>query len=133
MISKQYIERLLQSIDIVDVVSQFVELKKSGKNYTGLCPFHEEKSPSFGVIPDKQFYNCFGCGASGDAIDFLKGHGHSFKSAVDLLSSMAGLTPEKDSRVVVPRKIKEDLQMDKIILLMAKEKPPVTYADKQRI
>ena len=46
MISKQYIERLLQSIDIVDVVSQFVELKKSGKNYTGLCPFHEEKSPS---------------------------------------------------------------------------------------
>src|ERR1043165_2355238 len=62
---------LLNRVDIVDVVSRYVQLKKGGANYQGLCPFHTEKSPSFTVSPAKQFYHCFGCGAHGNAIGFM--------------------------------------------------------------
>lgn len=70
-VSKNFIEDLRNSIDIVDLVSDYVTLKKAGKNYKGLCPFHQEKTPSFTVSPEKQFYHCFGCGAGGDAFSFL--------------------------------------------------------------
>lgn len=69
--------------DIVSVISGHIELKKTGKNYSACCPFHNEKSPSFSVAPDKQFYYCFGCGASGDAVKFVMDHtGADFREAV---------------------------------------------------
>ena len=66
------IEEIKANTDIVEVVSQYVSLKRKGRNYFGLCPFHNEKSPSFSVSETKQIFHCFGCGAGGDVIGFLK-------------------------------------------------------------
>src|SRR5215472_11087236 len=74
MISPQTIEQITNRIDIIDVVSEFVKLKKRGANYLGLCPFHNEKTPSFTVSPAKEIYKCFGCGRSGNTISFLMEH-----------------------------------------------------------
>jgi DNA primase len=92
-----FIQDLLSRTDIVDVVGAHVELKRGGANLMGLCPFHGEKSPSFSVSPSKQFYYCFGCGASGDAIKFLTEHlGLSFVEAVRDLAGRVGLqVPEE--------------------------------------
>ncbi len=97
MIPPGFLQELLSRVDIVDVVGRHVELKRGGANLMGLCPFHGEKSPSFSVSPAKQFYYCFGCGASGDAIRFLTEHlGLSFVEAVRDLAQGAGLTvPEE--------------------------------------
>ncbi|HID00498.1 MAG TPA: DNA primase [Piscirickettsiaceae bacterium] len=92
-IPKDFIEQLLAQTDIVQVINQRVPLKKAGKNYVACCPFHKEKTPSFNVNPFKQFYHCFGCGASGDAIRFLQEYdGLSFTDAVEALAQQAGLT-----------------------------------------
>ena len=90
-------QELLSRVDIVEVVGRHVELKRGGANHMGLCPFHGEKSPSFSVSASKQFYYCFGCGASGDAIRFLTEHlGLSFVEAVRDLAQGAGLkVPEE--------------------------------------
>jgi len=92
-----FLQELLSRVDIVDVVGRHVELKRGGANFMGLCPFHGEKSPSFSVAPAKQFYYCFGCGASGDAIRFLTEHlGLSFVEAVRDLAQGVGLAvPEE--------------------------------------
>jgi DNA primase len=92
-----FLQELLSRVDIVDVVGRHVELKRGGANFMGLCPFHGEKSPSFSVSPSKQFYYCFGCGASGDAIRFLTEHlGLSFVEAVRDLAQGVGLAvPEE--------------------------------------
>ncbi|MGL6267309.1 MAG: DNA primase, partial [Chitinophagaceae bacterium] len=74
MITQQTIQQILSKIDILDVVGEFVKLKKRGTNYLGLCPFHNEKSPSFTVSPSKEIYKCFGCGRSGNTISFLMEH-----------------------------------------------------------
>ncbi len=74
MISRETIQQILNRIDIVDIVGEFVKLKKRGTNYLGLCPFHNEKTPSFTVSPVKEIYKCFGCGRSGNAISFLMEH-----------------------------------------------------------
>src|SRR5258708_13559176 len=71
MIPDSVKQDLLNRVDIVEVISRYVQLKKGGANYLGLCPFHNEKSPSFSVSPAKQFYHCFGCGVHGNAIGFL--------------------------------------------------------------
>ena len=99
MIPPGFVQELLSRVDIVDVVGRHVELKRGGANLMGLCPFHGEKSPSFSVSPSKQFYYCFGCGASGDAIRFLTEHlGLSFVEAVRELAQGAGLTvPEEQA------------------------------------
>jgi DNA primase len=87
-----FLQDLLSRVDIVDVVGRHVELKKSGANHMGLCPFHGEKSPSFSVSATKQFYHCFGCGAHGDAIRFLMEHsGMSFRDAVSDLAQQVGM------------------------------------------
>lgn len=92
-ISREYIQRLLDHTDIVDVISARVDLKLSGRNFVACCPFHKEKTPSFSVSREKQFYHCFGCGVSGDAIGFLIAFEHiDFLSAVQDLSKLAGLT-----------------------------------------
>ncbi len=91
-IPQSFINDLLARIDIIDVIDSRMTLKKSGKNYTGLCPFHNEKTPSFSVNQDKQFYYCFGCQASGTALTFLIEHDRlDFVSAVESLASTAGM------------------------------------------
>ena len=99
MIPPSFIHNLLARVDIVDVVGRQVQLKKSGINFSGLCPFHAEKSPSFTVTPTKQFYHCFGCGANGDAIRFLvEQNGMTFVDAVKDLAQQVGMTvPEDES------------------------------------
>lgn len=91
--SDEVIEEVRNSNDIVDVVSQYVVLKRSGRNFTGLCPFHGEKSPSFFVLPDRQFFHCFGCGVGGDVIQFIrKIENLDFLPTLELLASRAGIT-----------------------------------------
>jgi len=99
VIATGFLHDLLSRVDIVDVVGRHVSLKKGGANLTGLCPFHAEKSPSFTVSSSKQFYHCFGCGASGDAIRFLTEYsGMSFVEAVKDLAQQVGMqVPEEDS------------------------------------
>jgi DNA primase len=100
VIPNTFIQDLLNRVDVVEVVGRFVQLKKAGANYMGLCPFHGEKSPSFSVSPTKQFYHCFGCGAHGTAISFLMDHtGLSFPEAVeDLAQSMGMSVPHEAGR-----------------------------------
>src|ERR1700675_4861557 len=74
MISPNTIQEILGRIDIIDVVGGFVKLKRRGANYLGLCPFHNEKTPSFTVSPAKEIYKCFGCGRSGNSISFIMEH-----------------------------------------------------------
>lgn len=98
MIPQSFIQDLLARVDIVDVVGKYVQLKKGGANYMGLCPFHNEKSPSFTVSPTKQFYHCFGCGAHGTSIGFLMEYsGLSFVDAVkDLAQNNGMIVPDDD-------------------------------------
>lgn len=96
-IPQSFIQDLLARTDVVDVVGRYVELKKGGSNFMGLCPFHGEKSPSFTVSPVKQFYHCFGCGKNGNAIGFLMEHaGMGFVEAVTDLAKQAGLQVPSD-------------------------------------
>ncbi len=96
LIPQSFINDLIDRVDIVDVIDGRVALKKTGKNYSGLCPFHDEKSPSFSVSPDKQFFHCFGCQESGTALTFLmKFERMEFVEAVETLA--------KDMGLVVPR------------------------------
>ena len=73
-IPQAFIDQVVQQTDIVDLINGYVELKAKGREYGACCPFHHEKSPSFTVSPEKQFYHCFGCGAHGTAISFLIEH-----------------------------------------------------------
>ncbi len=100
MIPEPFKQDLLNRVDIVEVVSRYVRLKKGGANFQGLCPFHNEKSPSFTVSPAKQFYHCFGCGAHGNAIGFLMSYGGlGYVDSVKDLASMAGMqVPEMQPR-----------------------------------
>ena len=100
MIPDSFKQDLLNRVDIVDVVGRFVQLKKGGANFMGLCPFHNEKSPSFTVSPAKQFYHCFGCGAHGNAIGFLMEYsGLGYVEAVTDLAENAGMKmPEYEAR-----------------------------------
>ncbi|MDO5666543.1 MAG: DNA primase [Alcaligenaceae bacterium] len=92
MIPEEFIQELLARVDVVDVVGKYVQLKKSGQNLQGLCPFHQEKTPSFTVSPTKQFYHCFGCGAHGTAIGFIMDHvGLSFPETVKVLADSVGM------------------------------------------
>ncbi len=91
-IPQAFLDDLLERVDIVEVIDRRVKLRKSGKNYTARCPFHEEKTPSFSVNPDKQFFYCFGCGAGGNALGFLMDYENlDFPRAVEALASSAGL------------------------------------------
>jgi DNA primase len=98
-IPQSFIQELINRSDVVEVVGRYVQLKKGGANYMGLCPFHGEKSPSFSVSPTKQFFHCFGCGKNGNAIGFLMEHaGMTFIEAVKDLAQSYGLqVPEDDA------------------------------------
>jgi DNA primase len=93
MIPRETIDQIRETVDIVDVIGDYLRLKKRGKNYLANCPFHTEKTPSFNVSPDKQMYYCFGCGKGGNAITFLMEHENmSFVEAVRLLAQKANIT-----------------------------------------
>ena len=90
--SDELIDEIRNSNDIVDVISQYVVLKRSGRNFFGLCPFHKEKSPSFSVSPDKQIFHCFGCGVGGDVFRFIgKIEGLDFRETVEMLADKSGI------------------------------------------
>ncbi|MGN1297381.1 MAG: DNA primase [Clostridia bacterium] len=90
--SDEIIEEVRQTNDIVDIISQYVHLKRSGRNFFGLCPFHNEKSPSFSVSPDKQIFHCFGCGVGGNVFTFLsKIEGINFVEAVQTLAERSNI------------------------------------------
>ena len=95
--SEEFVEEVRQRNDIIDVISGYVNLKKSGSNYTGLCPFHNEKTPSFSVSGAKQMYYCFGCGAGGNVYTFLMEYENlTFPEALEQLAERAGMAlPEK--------------------------------------
>ena len=97
LIPQAFIDDLLSRVDIVDVIDKRIKLRKSGKNYSALCPFHTEKSPSFSVEPEKQFYYCFGCGAGGNALGFVMDYERlDFPQAVEILAADYGLTVPHD-------------------------------------
>ena len=98
MIPHEYIEELVRRSDVVDVVGSYVQLKRKGRLYAGLCPFHNEKTPSFYVYPETQSFYCFGCGAGGDVITFVKKiNALSYPEAVKMLAARAGMPePEED-------------------------------------
>lgn len=91
--SDELVDEIRNSNDIVDVISQYVVLKRSGRNFFGLCPFHREKSPSFSVSPDKQIFHCFGCGVGGDVIHFVsKIENLDFKQSIEALAEKSGIS-----------------------------------------
>src|SRR6266566_5760453 len=102
-IPRQFIDELMLRSDIVEVIDARVPLKKAGKDYKACCPFHQEKSPSFTVSPDKQFYHCFGCGAHGTVIGFLMEYERmSFLEAVEDLARRAGIEIPTEARTFEP-------------------------------
>ena len=116
MIPQSFIDDLLHRVDVVDVVGRHVKLRKGGANYVGLCPFHNEKSPSFSVSPTKQFYHCFGCGAHGNAVGFLIEYsGLTFPEAVRDLAQSAGMTvpdTRDEGRVATSRHVDDGEPFD---------------------
>ena len=95
MIKPEFIQRLRDQSDIVYIISELMTLKKAGTNYKGCCPFHNEKSPSFVVSPQRQTYKCFGCGESGDVFAFVQHHRkESFSEAVHYIAGRLNLAVE---------------------------------------
>lgn len=119
MYSDQLISEIIAANDIVDYVSQYVRLKGNGRDYVGLCPFHKEKSPSFHVNRDKQFYHCFGCNAGGNLIKFVRQiEGLDFLEALKLLADRAGIILPEDGDVAFDnerhRKIQKIYEINKV-------------------
>ena len=109
-IPQSFINDLLARVDIVDVIESRMTLKKSGKNYSGLCPFHDEKTPSFSVSPDKQFFHCFGCQESGTALTFIMNFDRlEFVEAVESLAQQLGLEVIRDQSGPSRPKVDPDL------------------------
>lgn len=105
---EELVEEIRERNDIVEVIGTYVKLQKKGSSYFGLCPFHNEKSPSFSVSPDKQMYYCFGCGAGGNVFTFIMEYeNYSFPEALKYLADRVGIKlpereyseEEKDSRI----------------------------------
>jgi DNA primase len=112
-IAEEKINQIRQSVDIVDVIGEYVQLKKQGRNYFGLCPFHGENSPSFSVSPDKQIFHCFGCGAGGNVFSFLMDlEGYSFIESAVILADKANIELSVDpSNLGSEKKVSDDVQL----------------------
>ena len=110
--SDAIIDEIKVNNDIVDIISQYVILKRSGRNFLGLCPFHKEKTPSFSVSPDRQIFHCFGCGVGGDVFSFIsKIENVNYKEAIEMLADKAGIAlPTSDNS----QDIKKDLLKKKV-------------------
>ena len=121
--SQEVIDEIRARTDIVSVVSEYVKLRKSGKNYVGLCPFHQEKTPSFTVDPEKQFFYCFGCGEGGNIFTFLmKMENMSFPDAVEKLAARAGVRLPEPTLSSSEKKRKQELDGVRNVLSFAHEK-----------
>ena len=113
LIPRQFIDDLLTKIELVDLIDAYVPLKKRGLNYLACCPFHNEKNPSFNVIPKKQFYHCFGCGASGNAISFIMNYLHqSFPQTIETLAAKAGMVIPREA---LPDHVKQTISLHAIL------------------
>ncbi|MET0658000.1 MAG: DNA primase [Steroidobacteraceae bacterium] len=109
-IPQHFIDELIARADLIEIIGSRIPLKKAGKEYKACCPFHGEKTPSFTVVPDKQFYHCFGCGAHGTALGFLMEHDHlSFVEAVEDLAERVGLEVPRDQTAQEKPKPADDL------------------------
>jgi DNA primase len=109
-IPQSFIDELLARSDIVEIVGSRVQLKKAGREWKACCPFHNEKTPSFWVSPDKQFYHCFGCGAHGTALGFIMEYDHaSFVEAVEDLAARAGLEVPREGGAAAPAQPHDEL------------------------
>ena len=118
-----------QSIDLVSIISESVQLKRSGKRLMGLCPFHSEKHPSFCVDPEKQLFYCHGCGAGGDVFNFvMKLHNYSFHEALTFLAEKAGIRKIEDERLKFLKQLQTLFR--KTLLLSQKAK---IYLTKRKI
>lgn len=140
LIPQQFIQELLARIDIVDLIDSRLPLKKAGSNYKACCPFHGEKTPSFNVSQDKQFYHCFGCGAHGNAIGFIMEYDRlEFPDAVEELASSLGMEVPRDENA--PNRPKIDVSLYDLMEKIAKfyqrqlttpqAKPAVDYLKKR--
>ena len=129
-ISPEFLQKIKDAVNIIEVVGEHVVLRKSGANYTGLCPFHQERSPSFSVSEQKQLYHCYGCKKGGDLVSFvMEIHGISFPEAIEELaergkvplpkdfSGSTGNDPEEDARSAPPLAKKQILPSNSIVLL----------------
>lgn len=111
MIPEEKVREVAERISIVEIVSEYVQLRRSGGNFLGLCPFHGEKTPSFNVNPAREIFHCFGCGAGGNAFSFvMKMEGFSFPEAVKLLARKAGVEIEERQLTPSERKSQEERQ-----------------------
>jgi DNA primase len=109
-IPQHFIDELISRTDIIEVIGSRVQLKRAGREYKACCPFHDEKTPSFTVSPDKQFYHCFGCGAHGTALGFVMEYDHaSFVEAVEDLAARAGLEVPREGGAAVPAQPHDEL------------------------
>ena len=144
MIPTSTVERIISAADIVDVIGSRIELKKAGKNWSACCPFHQEKTPSFTVSEQKQFFICFGCGAGGDVAKFLMDYERlNFVEAIESLSKITGIPIDKDDfekkPIVSNRRMKElnDAELtEKLVIAiyrkMIADKKEVCSDDKKR-
>ncbi|HVZ26195.1 MAG TPA: DNA primase, partial [Sediminibacterium sp.] len=118
MIAREMIQEILNRIDIIDIVGGFVKLKKRGANYLGLCPFHNEKTPSFTVSPSKEIYKCFGCGRSGNAISFIMEHEkYSYVEALRWLANKYGI--ELQETFATDEERQQQLSADSLYIINA--------------
>ena len=142
--SEELIDEIRNSNDIVDIISQYVILKRSGRNFFGLCPFHKEKTPSFSVSPDKQIFHCFGCGAGGNVIHFIsKIENVDFKESLEILADRAGIKlPTLENNVDSKRlELKEKVyEINKLVAMYYHEtlykpqaKPAQEYVKKRKL
>ena len=116
MITQRTIERILDATRIEEVIGEFVNLRKRGANLIGLCPFHQEKTPSFTVSPNKDLFKCFGCGRGGDAVTFLREHeGHSYPEALRYLAAKYGVEVEETTQK--PKDDPEEILKDQLFVV----------------
>lgn len=117
LIPRTFIDELLLKIDLVELIDTYVPLKKRGLNYLACCPFHNEKTPSFNVIPKKQFYHCFGCGANGNAISFIMNYLHqTFPQTIETLAAKAGMVIPREA---TPEHVKQTMSLHAILQKLA--------------
>lgn len=124
-------------LDIVDVIAAHIDIKKTGSQYRAKCPFHDGKNLTMSIRQDKQFFNCFKCGAAGDLISFYKEYNNlSFPKALDELAKKAGIEVGEYEQLV-PKKINEEYQLDKMIMIInqhdKENNKRISYTDKQRV